>query len=144
MQGRLSSENEFQAYVLELICHHGGTRMQLTISDLTNHMQKLDPKHNINLFRKQYGNTEKALKEVKKPLYILDNMIVKTRPYEEVKSLAQQGVMLPSHFELYDKTYHENELKKIEVLKINNQNVCKVIIVSFIVVYYFLGLWRNV
>lgn len=129
MQGHLSSENEFQSYVLELICLHGGMRMQLTISDLTNHMQKLDPKHNINLFRKQYGNTEKALKEVKKPVYILDSMIVKSKPYEDVKSLAQQGVMLQSHFELYDKTYHENEKKKIEVLKINNQNVCKVIIV---------------
>jgi len=126
MQGRLSSENEFQCFILETICKHGGTRMQLTISDLTNFMQKLDPKDNINLFRKQYGNTEKSLKEVKKPIYKLDSMIVKLRPYDEVKSLYQQGVMLQHHFELYDKTYHENETKKMEVLKLNGQNVCKV------------------
>jgi len=126
MQGQLSSENEFQCFILESICANGGTRMQLTISDLTNMMQKLDPKHNINLFRKQYGNTEKALKEVKKPIYILDNMIVKLKPYQDVKSLYQQGVMLDDHWNLYDQTYADNEKKKIEVLKINGQNICKV------------------
>jgi len=99
--------------------------MQLTISDLTTMMQKLDPKHNINLFRKQYGNTEKCLKEVKKPIFILDNMVVKLKPYDAIKSLHSQGVMLDNHWNNYDKTYAENELKKIEVLKINGQNVCK-------------------
>ena len=143
MQGRLSSENEFQVYILECICSKGGTRMQLTISDLTTMMQKLDPKHNINLFRKQYGNTEKSLKEVKKPIYILDNMIVKLKPYADVKSLYHQGVMLENHWNLYDQTYAENEQKKIEVLKINNQNVCKVkILVDLnVILNISIGLW---
>ncbi len=117
--------------------------MQLTISDLTTMMQKLDPKHNINLFRKQYGNTEKSLKEVKKPIYILDNMIVKLKPYADVKSLYHQGVMLENHWNLYDQTYAENEQKKIEVLKINNQNVCKVkILVDLnVILNISIGLW---
>ena len=136
MQVRLSSENELQCFILEVICQKGGTRMQLTISELTSAMQKLDTKHNVNLHRKQYGNTEKCLKDIKKPIFKLDNMVVKLRPYAEIKALYQQGVMDGSHFELYDKTYHENEIKKKEVLKINGSNVCKVEYIYCLLTYF--------
>ena len=53
--------------------------MQLPMSDLTTCMQKLDAKHDINLFRKQYGNLANCLKSIKSPLFELDSMIVKLK-----------------------------------------------------------------
>ena len=124
-----SSEKEFQSYILQQICQYGGTRMQVTISDLTNFMQKLDPKDNINLFRKAYGNTEQCLKAIKHSIFILDSMIVKLLPFEKMNDMANKGVISKSDWDLYKKTFDENELKNQQTLKINRQNKCKVNII---------------
>ena len=39
------------------------------------------------MFRKQYGNIFEALKAIKNPFYILDNMVIRMKKPEEVRAL---------------------------------------------------------
>ncbi len=50
-----------------MLCKLGGYRMQLSVSDLSQELQKLDSKNEANLYRKQHGNLLDALK------YLLKN-----------------------------------------------------------------------
>lgn len=123
---KVSYEKDFTSFILRLICEKGGTRMQLTILDITKQMQNLDPLDKINIHRKQYGNTEGALKDIKKPVFILDNSVVKLKDKASIDELFKNKVISDEDYIFYTKTYEENALKIIEVMKINKQNKCKV------------------
>jgi hypothetical protein len=42
-----------------------------------------DPKHPLNLYRKQYGNIFEALKAIKaKPYFLLDSMVIRMKKPE--------------------------------------------------------------
>lgn len=72
------------------------------------------------MFRKQYGNIYEALKAIKKPFYILDNMVVRMRKPEEVRALGIKAPLMQK----YEQQLLVNEQKEIEVMKINNENKC--------------------
>ena len=112
MQGYIPSDQEFQEYILDKLCELGTWRLQLPIADMTKEMQKLDPKHNVNLHRKQYGNTEASLKQgVPKPVYIVDGTIIKMKAYDEVKAVYDAGKISKSAFDRYQKAYDASILK---------------------------------
>lgn len=59
MQARRSqSEAKFLSYMFRLILSKGGTRMLMVSADIVKEMQVLDPKDDINLYRKRYGNID--------------------------------------------------------------------------------------
>lgn len=124
---KLSYEKEFSSFILRLVCEKGGTRMQIPILDITKEMQKLDPLDKINLHRKQYGNTEGALKNIAKPFFYLDNTVLKFKDHDSFEQLYKEKVISKEDFEFYQKTYDANSLKIIEVMKINKQNKCSVL-----------------
>jgi hypothetical protein len=121
-----SFERDFQEYVLWAVSKFGTWRLQMTISDLTKEMQKLDPKHNVNLYRKQYGNTEGALKQTKNPTYKLDAMVVKLKSFDEIKAVYDIGGIGSDCWEFYEKAYKESIEKQKEIMQVNGQNKCKV------------------
>jgi len=50
---------------------------------------QFDPKHPLNIYRKQYGNIFEALKAINaKPYFILDNMVIRMKSPEEVRCLG--------------------------------------------------------
>lgn len=114
----ISSETRFQSYVLIEICKDGGTRMQLTVSDLVNKMQKLDPKDDINLTRKQYGNLDKCLKSFKSPVYLIDAMVIKLLPPDEIATRYESGIITKEAYDLYLETLEINKKKNEETEKI--------------------------
>ena len=144
---KLSYEPEFLSFILRIICEKGGTRMQLSILDITKEMQKLDALHKVNLHRKQYGNTEGALKAIKHPCFYIDNIVVKMKDRASVDQLFQVGGISKEDYEYYAQTYEENAIKIIDVMRINKQNKCKVFSNFFLIfcfVYqYFKELWRS-
>lgn len=71
-------------------------------------MQKLDAKHDINLYRKQYGNLEKCLKSIKSPLFELDSMIVKLKQHDIIVAMAKGGEITKENFEIYEKQFAVN------------------------------------
>lgn len=71
---------------LQLIASELGTSIIIWVKEL---QTKFDPKHNLNLYRKQYGNIFEALKAIKsKPYFILDNMVIRMKSPEEVRTLG--------------------------------------------------------
>lgn len=71
---------------LQLIASELGTTIINAVKELQN---KFDPKHPLNLYRKQYGNIFEALKAIKsKPYFILDNMVIRMKTPEEVRTLG--------------------------------------------------------
>ncbi len=136
---KLSYEAEFLSFILRKICEKGGTRMILPILDLTKEMQKLDALNHVNLHRKQYGNTEGALKAMKKTCFIIDNIVIKMKDREIIEKLYKEKVICEEDYDIYVKTYEENAEKIIGVMKINKQNKCKVNKISLIY-YIFLFL----
>jgi len=122
----VSWDKEFHDFIVNTICKLGTWRMQLTISELTKEMQKLDPKHNVNLYRKQYGNTEGCLKQIKNPSWVLDSMVLKLKKYDDVKAVYEKGGISKECFENYSKAWHESQEKQKEIMKVNGQNKCKV------------------
>ncbi len=51
--------------------------------------KKYDPKHPLNLFRKQYGNIYEALKAMKsKPFFDLDSMVIRMKTPDIVRALG--------------------------------------------------------
>ena len=124
---KVSNENEFLSFILRIICVKGGTRMQLPILDITKEMQKLDALDKVNLYRKQYGNTEGSLKSLKHPCFFIDNIVVKLKDKASIDQLFKENIISKEDYELYVQTYEENALKIIDVMKINKQNKCKVV-----------------
>lgn len=125
---KLAYDKEFLSFILQLICESGGTRMQVTISDITKAMQShRDQLDLANLHRKQYGNTEGALKALKNPCYILDNSVVKMKDRDSIHMLYKNNIISKEDYNLYVKKYDENSLKIIDVMRINKQNKCKVL-----------------
>lgn len=113
-----SSQVRFQSFILKEICKDGGTRMLLTISDLTNKMLKLDPKDDLNLTRKQFGNLEKCLKSFKTPIFILDAMVVKLSSPEAMETFHRDGVITDDAYKLYLETLEINKVKNAETDRI--------------------------
>jgi len=108
MQGN-SSEKEFHSFVLKTISTHGGWRMAMPISEVTKEMQKLDPKHTVNLFRKQFGNISGCLKTIKNPVFYLDSSTIKLQPYDKVKECYQAGAVDSESWEVFDKAWKETD-----------------------------------
>ena len=123
---KLSYEPEFLSFILRKLCEKGGTRMLIPILDLTKEMQKLDALSLVNLHRKQYGNTEGALKAMKKPCFIIDNVVIKMKEKPFIDKLYEEKAICLEDYQFYVKTYEENKVKIIEVMRINKQNQCKV------------------
>ncbi|KAL4509344.1 hypothetical protein ABPG72_018275 [Tetrahymena utriculariae] len=121
---RAPGEQKFLTYIFRLVLKKGGLRMLMVTGDITKDMQTLDAKDDINLHRKRYGNMDQCLKDIKNPFYIIDSMVIKFKPYNEIVSLHQQGHILDDDFKYYEQVYAENEVKKIQVLKINGLNEC--------------------
>ncbi len=64
--------------------------MQLSFSEIAAVMQKqLDAKHDVNLYRKQFGNMESCMKQIKYPYFTIDSMIVKMKGREEIEALKK-------------------------------------------------------
>lgn len=83
---------------------------------------KFHPKDPLNIYRKQYGNIFEALKAIKaKPYFILDNMVIRMRSPEEVRTLG----IRPDLMQKYEQQLLKNRAKEIEIMKINNENECK-------------------
>ena len=125
---KLSYENEFLSFIFRMICEKGGTRMQLSILDITKEMQKLDALDKVNLHRKQYGNTEAALKAMKNQCFYIDNIVVKMKDRSSIDQLFKSNLISTEDYEYYVQVYEENALKRIDVMRINNQNKCKVLV----------------
>lgn len=119
-----SFEQDFHEFVLYTMCKLGGWRLQLAIADMTKEMQKLDTKHNVNLYRKQYGNTEGALKALKNPVYYIDNTVLKMRTYDEVKDVYNAGKIGSDAWEFFDQAWKDSQEKQKEIMKVNGQNRC--------------------
>lgn len=123
--------------------------MQLGILDLTKEMQKLDPLDRVNLYRKQYGNTEGALKAMKNTCFYIDNIVVKMLDRASVEGLYAKGGLSSEDYALYCETYEQNQVKLIEVMRINKQNKCKVLFIIISAVFKFFidgfrsGLWGS-
>lgn len=92
-------DKEFYNYLFDYLVANGGLRWQITVADLgtsnltpVNELQgKYDPKHNLNLFRKQYGNMYEALKPIKDPFFVLDSSVVRMKKPSEVEVLFKSG-----------------------------------------------------
>lgn len=92
-------DKEFYCYLFDYIVEHGGLRWQVVVADLgtvrgypVNELQsKYDPKHNLNLFRKQYGNMYEALKPIKDPFFVLDSSVIRMKKPSEIEALHKSG-----------------------------------------------------
>ncbi|KAM3130112.1 hypothetical protein pb186bvf_017818 [Paramecium bursaria] len=113
-------EGEFYGFIMEIICKEGGTRLQMQAADIINEMQKLPPKHPVNMHRKQYGNLQQCLKTCKKPFFIFQDNIVKLLPKEQIDKIAQ---FVPQ-YDLYCQNYVTVLEKICQVLKVNRMNEC--------------------
>ena len=98
----------------------------MTVSDMTKELQKLDPKHNLNLYRKQYGNSDQCFKQIKYPAFILDAMVVKLKKYDEIQSLYSQNVIGKTAWEIFSAAWNASQEKQKEIMKINGENKCRV------------------
>lgn len=90
--------------------------------DSVNELQKnYDPKHPLNLFRKQYGNIYEALKAMKsKPFFDLDSMVIRMKKPEVVRTLGIRKDLM----EKYEAKLVSNEQEEIKIMKINHENLC--------------------
>lgn len=68
------------------------------------------------MFRKQYGNIYEALKAIKKPFFILDNMVIRMRKPEEVRALQIRADLMQK----YETQLQINTEKEITTMKLNN------------------------
>ena len=62
---------------------------------LANELQKnYDAKDPLNLFRKQYGNIFEALKAIKNPFFVLDNMVIRMKKPDAIRALKIRGDLM--------------------------------------------------
>ena len=122
-------DQQFYEWLFDKIVTDGGLRLQIIASDmgtsiltLVNQLQKqYDPKHPLNLFRKQYGNIYEALKAMKsKPFFDLDSMVIRMKKPEVVRTLGIKKDLM----EKYEKKLISNEQEEIKIMKINHENLC--------------------
>lgn len=57
------------------------------MTDLQKEFAKLDNYCDLNMWRKQYGNLDQAVKALKIPLYFIDGTCVKLKKPDEVKEI---------------------------------------------------------
>lgn len=82
----------------------------MSVNDLQNNF---DAKHNLNLFRKQYGNIYEALKPIKDQFYILDSMVIRMKKPSEVEALFKSGSTHPLILEIRKDSY-DKYLQKLQ------------------------------
>ena len=63
----------------------------IAVTDLQKEFYKLEKQSDQNLWRKQYGNLDQALKALKIPLYFIDGTCVKLKKKEEVEQIIKDS-----------------------------------------------------
>lgn len=121
-------DKEFYSYLFDYIVENGGLRWQIIVADLgrlcsntVNELQgKYDAKHNLNLFRKQYGNMYEALKPIKDPFFVLDSSVIRMKKPSDIEALHKGGSTSSCYEEIskdaytrYQQKLHENEQKEV-------------------------------
>lgn len=98
-------EIQMNSFIVDLIVRKGdANRMLIMVSDVTNALQELDSKHELNLFRKQYGNLKMCLSGMKCPIFYLDNsIVVKLNKYEDIK--AHSDYLTVEALKTYEQAY---------------------------------------
>ncbi|CAD8122246.1 unnamed protein product [Paramecium sonneborni] len=117
-------EKEFYEFLMEIICKQNSIRLQMGSNDIVNAMQKLPPKHPVNMHRKQYGNLQQCFKAKKNPFFSYTDNLVILLPKDKMDQLNQHGLV--PLYQLYVQTYDNVQKKLIEIMKINKENQCQV------------------
>ncbi|CAD8114499.1 unnamed protein product [Paramecium primaurelia] len=117
-------EKDFYEFLMEIICKQNSIRLQMASNDIVNAMQKLPPKHPVNMHRKQYGNLQQCFKAKKNPFFSYTDNLVVLLPKDKMDQLNQHGLV--PLYQLYVQTYDNVQKKLIEIMKINKENQCQV------------------
>lgn len=100
MEARVnSSDIAFISYLVSVMCELAKTRMQISISELSQVMHTLSPTDQRNLYRKQYGNMDQCLKNGKiGRVFWLDAMMIKPLPIGQLERARDEGVLSAADF----------------------------------------------
>jgi hypothetical protein len=127
MQPSVSSEKAFAIYVLTYICTKYPEDLRIESEDLSKHLLTLEPKCEVNLFRKQYGNLKDCYKNKSfQAIFRIDANIIIVRKLAEIEAAMAAKVISEKEVALYKEAFLKFTIKERSVWKINDMNVCKV------------------
>ncbi|KRX11034.1 hypothetical protein PPERSA_01233 [Pseudocohnilembus persalinus] len=119
-------EKNFFSFVFRHLCWHGGTFMQVPISDLNKALLKLPNDDDVNVYRKKFGNINQCLNNHKNPFYTIEgSVVVKMRSSKVIKQLLESGIIVIEDYKIY-KEAQKKANQHIKQTIINNQiDICK-------------------
>ena len=122
-----SGEKQFIEFLIGYIVETNPGDMITNIAKLSQHIQeKYDPKHDLNLHRKQFGNFKDCVKtDGMKCVFTIDGSCFKFVHWTKVEQAAQAGILTPAAWAVYQDGRRQYLTKHLTLCKNNKMNICK-------------------
>ena len=122
-----SSEKEFIEYLISYIVSTNPGDLQTNLNKVTSDLQdNYDTKHNLNLYRKSFGNIKDVVKpDATKMVFKLEGTAFRFEHPSSVARANECGVLTPAAWAKYQEGRSKYLTKHLTIAKNNKMNVCK-------------------
>ena len=114
--------------------------MRATLEEISKKLQTQDPKSEINLFRKQFGNLKDCMKNIHvDKVFKLDGNILYFQSKEKLEQALKEKHITSANYELFLKANDIFWISKLSLYKQNGQNICKICNLPYVEKYNVKG-----
>ena len=122
-----SGEKQFIEFLIGYIVETNPGDLHTNIAKVSQHIQsKYDPKHDLNLFRKQYGNLKDCVKQAAiARVFQIDGTSFKFVHPNSVAAANDAGVLTEAAWATYQDGRRQYLTKHLNMCKDNKMNICR-------------------
>ena len=122
-----SSEKNFIEFLIDYIVETNPGDLQTNLNKISQHIQdKYDPKHELNLYRKQFGNINDCVKkDGAKRVFQIEGTSFKFLHHTKVEEAHQAGILTETAWARFQDGRRQYLVKHLNLCKSNKMNICK-------------------
>ena len=122
-----SGEKQFIEFLIDFIVETNPGDLQTNLNKVSQHIQeKFDPKHDLNLYRKQFGNLKDCVKvEGTKRVFSIEGTAFRFVHHTKVEEAYQAGILTETAWARFQDGRRQYLVKHLTLCKNNKMNICK-------------------